>query len=170
MGLKFAVAEIMGYATDDAYVAEKYVTFDLCTERFDSGEVKRQFIHIISFGKLAERVKVAVKKGGHYYVRGNISLVKYQDQAHGGVWIERLKILANEFQIVDADNSDPRNVGNGNAYGKSRQYYSKKNANKQGGDDEMYDPRPDKPANAGHTYSLDDAEVPVEYEPEVIPF
>lgn len=165
MGLKFAVAEIMGYATDDAYVAEKYVTFDLCTERFDSGEVKRQFLHIISFGKLAERVKVAVKKGGHYYVRGNISIVKYQDQAHGGVWIERLKILANEFQIVDADNSDPRGV-----HGKSRQYYAKKNAANKSSRDEMYDPVPDAPVNAGHTYSLDDAEVPVEYETGEIPF
>lgn len=169
MGLKFAIAEIMGYSVDDAYVAENYVTFDLCTERFDRGEKKRQFHHIVCFGKLAERAKIAIKRGGHYLVRGNISVVKYQDQAHGGVWIERTKILANDFQIVDADNSDPRNGGSGNTYDKSRQRYAKKSA-KSHDEDVFYDPIPDAPENKGHSYSLEDAEIPVEYEPEQIPF
>ena len=165
MGLKFAIAEVMGYATDNAYVADKYITFDLCTERYDAGEIKRQFIHIMCFGKIAERAKTIILKGGHYHVRGNIVLTKYQDQAHGGVWIERFKVIANELNIVDGDVQDSKN-GNNNNFKKSRQYYTKKNQQEQ----EQFDPYPEKPTNSGHTYSLEDAEMPVEYEPAEIPF
>lgn len=160
MGLKYARAEIMGYAAEAPYIADKFVSFNLGTERLEKGKQKRMFFHIVCFGSLADRAKTIILKGGHYLVRGNLDSTKYQDQAHGGVWKESFKILANEIQIVDSDVQDPSQ--------KTKKAYTKKNNPHQYSENEItFDPYPEK-QDTGHIYTQEDAEYPVDYEAEEV--